>query len=102
MTTQKREVAAKDLLRRYLAERSDLRRAGNYEPLRCDVKLDRIIITAREVPLQESGQDSRLSSQEAEAALEKTVPRSDPHLRHGQHPQNLHRVWPQCWVAAEI
>ena len=54
-TTNKREVAARDLLRRYLAERSDLRRDGNYQPLRCHVKLDRIIITAREVPLQELG-----------------------------------------------
>ena len=54
-TTNKREVAARDLLRRYLAERSDLRRAGNYQPLRCEAKLDRITITAREVPLQELG-----------------------------------------------
>ena len=55
MTTNKREVAARDLLRRYLAERSDLRRAGNYQPIRCEAKSDRIIITAREVPLQELG-----------------------------------------------
>ena len=53
--TQKMKAAAKDLLRRYQVERSDLRRAGNYEPLRCTVKLDRIIITAREVPLRELG-----------------------------------------------
>ena len=53
--TQKMKAAARDLLRRYLAKRRDLRRDGNYQPLRCHVKLDRIIITAREVPLQELG-----------------------------------------------
>ena len=51
--TPKMKAAAKDLQRRYLKERRDLRQDGNYEPVRCDVKLDRIIITAREVPLQE-------------------------------------------------
>ncbi len=50
--TPKMKAAAKDLQRRYLKERRDLRQDGNYEPVRCDVKLDRIIITAREVPLQ--------------------------------------------------
>jgi hypothetical protein len=53
--TPKRKAAAKDLQRRHLAERDVLRRAGSYEPVRCDAKLDRIIITAREVPLQELG-----------------------------------------------
>ena len=53
--TRNMQRAARDLLRRYLAERRDLRRDGNYQPLRCHVKLDRIIITAREVPLQELG-----------------------------------------------
>jgi hypothetical protein len=54
-TTHKKEAAARDLLRRYLDERRNLRRAGNYAPLRCTVKLDRIIITGREVPLRELG-----------------------------------------------
>jgi len=49
------EAAAKALQRRYLEDRRELSRAGAYEPVRCDVKLDRIIITAREVPLQELG-----------------------------------------------
>jgi hypothetical protein len=51
-TTNKMEAAAKTLQRRYLADRLDLRRAGNYEPLQCCIKVDRIVITAREVPLQ--------------------------------------------------
>ena len=50
--TRNMQRAARDLQRRYLKERRDLRQDGNYEPVRCDVKLDRIIITAREVPLQ--------------------------------------------------
>jgi hypothetical protein len=54
-TTNKMEAAARTLQRHYLAERLDLRQAGNYGALQCTVKLDRIIITAREVPLQELG-----------------------------------------------
>ena len=50
--TQKMQAAAKDLQRRYLAERRDRRRAGNYEPLKCDVKLDRLVLTAIAVSLQ--------------------------------------------------
>src|ERR1700756_5347027 len=53
--TSRMEAAAKALQRRYLEDRRELRRAGTYEPVRCDVKLDRIIITAREVPVQELG-----------------------------------------------
>ena len=50
--TPKKKAAARDLLRRYMDERSELQRAGNYEALECKVKLDRIEITARSVPLQ--------------------------------------------------
>ena len=50
--TQKMESAAKDLLRRYLAQRDVLRRAGSYEILRCLIKLDRLVLTAIAVSLQ--------------------------------------------------
>ena len=53
--TRNMQRAAKDLLRRYAEDRRDRRRAGSYKPLQCHVKLDRVIITAREVPLQELG-----------------------------------------------
>jgi hypothetical protein len=50
--TRNMQRAARDLLRRYLAERHQRREAGNYEALRCLVKLDRIVITAIAVSLQ--------------------------------------------------
>jgi hypothetical protein len=50
--TRKMEAAAKDLQRRYLKARVELRRDGNYEPLRCTVKLDRLVLTAIAVSLQ--------------------------------------------------
>src|ERR1700740_1905366 len=50
--TRKMEAAAKALKRRYQAERHQRREAGNYETLRCLVKLDRIVITAIVVSLQ--------------------------------------------------
>jgi hypothetical protein len=53
--TQKMQRAAKDLLRRYLAERRDLRQDGSYEPLKCTVKVDRLTFTANAVPLAELG-----------------------------------------------
>jgi hypothetical protein len=46
------ETAAKTLQRRYLQARVELRRAGSYEPIRCDVKTDRIEFTANAVSLQ--------------------------------------------------
>jgi len=53
--TSRMKAAARTLQRHYLAERRDLRRAENYEALECGVKIDRIVITAREVPVQELG-----------------------------------------------
>ena len=50
--TQKMESAAKDLLRRYLAERHQRSEAGSYEPIQCIVKLDRLVLTAIAVSLQ--------------------------------------------------
>jgi hypothetical protein len=50
--TRKMQGAARSLRRRYLAERHQRREAGNYEALRCLVKLDRIVITAIAVSLQ--------------------------------------------------
>jgi hypothetical protein len=46
------ETAAKDLLRRYREERRERCRAGNYEPVRCEAKLDRIVLTADAIPLE--------------------------------------------------
>ena len=57
--TQKMKAAARNLLRRYQAERSDLRRVGSYEPLRCLAKTDRLEITANDVPLAELGKIPR-------------------------------------------
>jgi hypothetical protein len=48
----KMKAAARTLQHHYLAERLQLRRAGNYEILRCLVKLDRIVITAIAISLQ--------------------------------------------------
>ena len=50
--TPKKKAAAKDLERRHLAERDVLRRAGSYEPLRCTVKIDRLVLTAIAVTLE--------------------------------------------------
>jgi hypothetical protein len=50
--TKKMERAARTLQRRYLQERRQLRQTGNYQPLSCVVKLDRLVLTANEVPLQ--------------------------------------------------
>ena len=50
--TPKMQAAERTLLRRYLTERRELRKPGSYVPLQCTVKLDRIVIIAREVPLQ--------------------------------------------------
>jgi hypothetical protein len=50
--TSRMEAAAKALQRRYLEERRELSRAGNYEPVRCEAKLDRIVLTANAIPLQ--------------------------------------------------
>jgi hypothetical protein len=51
-TTPKMQAAERTLQRRYPAERRDLRRDGSYEPLKCDVKLDRLVLTAIAVSLQ--------------------------------------------------
>jgi hypothetical protein len=53
--TRQMQRAGKDLLRRYLAERSDLHQDGSYEPLQGTVKLDRFTFTANAVPLAELG-----------------------------------------------
>ena len=53
--TPKTKAAARTLQRHYLAERRDLRQAGNYEPLQCTVKLDRLILIAMAVSLQALG-----------------------------------------------
>jgi hypothetical protein len=49
--TQKMKAAERTLQRRYREERRDRSRAGNYEPVRCDAKLDRIVLTAIAVSL---------------------------------------------------
>ena len=50
--TRNMQRAARDLLRRYLAERRERSRTGNYEPVRCEAKLDRIVLTANAIPLE--------------------------------------------------
>jgi hypothetical protein len=50
--TRKMKAAERSLRRRYMDERSDRRRAGNYEALQCTVKLDRLVLTAIAVSLQ--------------------------------------------------
>src|ERR1700747_2967813 len=47
--------AARDLLRRYIQDRRDRRRAWSHEPVRCQAKTDRLEITANDVPLAELG-----------------------------------------------
>jgi hypothetical protein len=47
------KAAAKDLKRRYLAERRGLRKTGSYVALQCTAKIDRIVLNAPEVPLHE-------------------------------------------------
>jgi len=53
------QEAAKALQRRYLEDRRKLRQVGSYEPLRCEAKTDRLVITANAVPLAELGKIPR-------------------------------------------